>query len=251
MSYDWGRGGSGALSGAASGAQFGPWGAAAGGVMGALGGFGGNPTDDAMKYYQQIPGQMKPYYDPYINAGRGAMGQLQGQYGRLLGGGSALQDRFSQMMSDPNSIMQQIGQGYQKSPGFNWQLGQGEQAINNASQAGGMVGTPQHQQQAGQLANNLANQDFQQYMTNTLGVMNNGLQGSQGLYGMGMSGLQDINHLGYGASSDLATNLAQALMSQGNLQYAGQNNQNQQNSGMLGNAIGGLGNLFGKGGIFG
>lgn len=244
MGYNWGTGLSGAASGAAQGMAFGPWGAAAGGVLGALGGFGGNPGDDAMKYYKQIPGAMKPYYDPYINAGQQAMGQLQGEYGRLIGGGGALQNQFAQMMSDPNSVISKIGAGYQKSPGFDWQMQQGQDAINNANAAGGMVGTPQHQQQAGQLATNLANQDYYNYMNQALGVMGQGLQGSGNLYGMGINGLQGINQMGFGASTDLATNLAQALMSQGNLAYANGVNQNQQTSGLLGNAIGALGNFF-------
>lgn len=178
-----------------------------------------DPSKKAMGPIDQIPGQMKPYYQPYINGGNWAMPQLQEQFG--------------QMMKDPNEIISRLGQGYQQSPGYKWQLGQGEEAINNASAAGGMAGSPQHQQQAGQLASNLANQDFQNYMNQNLGLLGMGTQGAMGL-----------GQMGYGASSDLASSLAQALMSKSNLQYAGQANKNQQTGGLLGNILGMFGKAF-------
>lgn len=248
MAYDWGRGGSGALSGAAAGAQFGPWGAAAGGALGALGGFGGNPTDDAMKYYKQIPGQMKPYYDPYINAGRGALGQLNGQYGTMAGQYQGVQNQYNDLMNDPAATYNWLASGYQKSPGYDWRMKQGMAGVNNANAAGGMLGSPMHQQEASEMSQGIANQDFGNYMNQVGGMYGMGLQGNTNMMNRGLQGLDTINQMGFGASTDLATNLAQALMSQGNLQYAGQNNQNQQNSGMLGNAIGNLGNL---GSLFG
>lgn len=216
MAYNWGRGGSGALSGAAAGSSFGPWGAAAGGALGLFGGFGDDPEDAAKKYYDQIPGTMKKYYDPYINAGRNAMGNLQGRYG--------------QMMDNPDEIISRLGAGYKESPGYKWQLQQGEAAIGNANAAGGMAGTQQHMQQSGQLANNLANQDYNQY-----------LQNAMGLYGRGLQGEEGINQMGFGASTDLGSSLAQALANQGNLAYAQQNNSDQQMGAGLGNFFGAFG----------
>lgn len=175
-----------------------------------------DPAKKAQPYLDQIPGQLHPYYDPYVNAGRNALSGLPGIY--------------NQMMQNPGDIISRLGAGYKPSPGYQWQLGQGEEAINNASAAGGMIGTPQHQQQAGQLASNLANQDYEQYLNHVLG-----------LFGGGVSGQQGLSDTGFKASNDLATNLAQALMSQSNLAYAGQANQNQQTGGLLGNILGFLG----------
>lgn len=184
-----------------------------------------NPSKKAMPYLNQVPGTITPYYQPYVNAGQQALPQLSNMY--------------NQMMTNPNEIINRLGAGYQQSPGYQWRLGQGEQAINNASAAGGMLGTPMHQQQAGELASNLANQDYDQYLQHVLGLL-----------GGGVSGLQGMSQLGYGASSDLATSLGQNLMNQANLQYAGQANRNQMYGGLFGNVLGYLsgGGQGGQGG---
>lgn len=224
MAYDYGTGMAGAATGAKIGSMVMPgFGTLAGGVLGGLGGlFGGgmqDPSKAAQPYLNKIPGTISPYYQPYINAGNQALPGLQNMY--------------NQMMQDPNAIISRLGAGYQQSPGYQWQLGQGQQAINNAAAAGGMAGSPMHQQQAGQLATNLANQDYESYLNHVLGLLGGGLTGQQGMAQMG-----------YGASNDLATNLAQQLMSQANLAYAGTANRNQSTGGLLGGVMG----MFGGGG---
>lgn len=179
-----------------------------------------NPYDSASSYYNQIPGNISPYFNPYIQAGQSAMGQLQGQYGNLL--------------SNPMQMYNSVASGYHQSPGFQWQLGQGTNAINNAAAAGGMLGSPQHQQQAGQMATGLANQDYYNYLNGALGS-------AQGMYGMGLEGLQGINTMGYNASDQLAGGLANSLMNQGNLAFSGQAAQNQSQGQAWGNLFGGLG----------
>jgi hypothetical protein len=164
-----------------------------------------NPADAAQPYLDQVPDTLKPYYDPYINAGQNALSTLMGQYQTLL--------------NDPNKIMNQIGSGYQQSPGYQFQYNQGMNAINNAAAAGGQLGNNAHQLQAGGMATNLANQDFYNYLSQALG-----------LYGKGLSGTEGINQMGYGASNELAQSLANNMTNQGNLAYAGQQNQNQANS---------------------
>ncbi len=117
--------------------------------------FGGNDAGgDAMKFLDQIPGAMGKYLDPYINAGKGTMTDLQKQY----------QD----LMNDPGSLLSKLGKGYQESPGFQFEKNQGLNSIGNAAAAGGMLGTMGHQQQAGELATNLANKDYGDYMKNAL-----------------------------------------------------------------------------------
>jgi hypothetical protein len=172
-----------------------------------------NPADKAMGYYDQIPGAMKPYYDPYINAGRSALPTLQNQYSNLL--------------NDPTSLMSKIGGNYQKSPGYQFQFDQGMAGANNAAAAGGMLGSPQHQQQAATVANGLANQDYYNYM-------NHGMSS----YMQGLNGMSGLNQMGYNASTGYADNLAASLMNQGNLKYAGQANRNQMIGGMFGSIAG-------------
>lgn len=209
------------------------------GLAGLFGG-GDNPYDAASEYYNKIPSTISPYFNPYINAGRGALSQLQGQYGNLLGNYSGVQGQYNQLMNDPNAFISKIGAGYKQSPGFQWQMNQGMNAANNAAAAGGMAGSPQHQQQASTMAEGIANQDYYNYMRQAMGAYNTGLSGNVGLYGAGMSGLQGINQMGYGASNELGNDLASSLMNQGNLAYSGQAAQNQSNGSNWGDIFGGL-----------
>ena len=172
-----------------------------------------DPSKGAMKYLNQIPDMAQNAYNPYIQAGQ-----------RQLPG---LEDQYSQLMNDPGARMNQIGSGYQQSPGYQFAVQQALQGSGNAAAAGGMAGSPQHEQQNMTLANNLANQDYNQYLQNALGLYGEGLQGSQGLY-----------NTGFNASSQLADMLASVYGSQANLKYAGGVNQNQARGGLWGNAAG-------------
>lgn len=168
-----------------------------------------NPADAAMPYLDQIEGKMKPYYDPYINAGKEGLTSAQGQYNRLI--------------SDPTSVMTQIGQGYQSSPGYQWNVNQATEAANRAASAGGTLGTPAHQQSIANAINGIASQDYWNYM-------NAGLN----QYGTGLTGQQNLANLGYTASDSLATSLGSALQTQAQLAYSGAANQNQSQGGMWG-----------------
>lgn len=161
-----------------------------------------NPANAAMPYLNQIPGMMEGYFNPYISSGQNAMGMLQGQYGNLI--------------NDPNAMIAKWGAGYQQSPGYQFQVDQATKAANRAGAAGGMLGSPMEQQQLSGTINNLANQDFQQYLQNVMGA-----------YGLGLSGEQNINQMGFNASDDLARSLAENMQNQAQLAYSGQQNQNQ------------------------
>lgn len=190
----------------------------ANGIFNSMNGGGRNPAGGAIKYLDQIPGQIKPYYDPYIEAGNRAMPGLEHSY--------------DEMINDPNAIIKRLGAGYQKSPGYDWRLQQGEGAIGNAAAAGGMSGTPQHQQQAGQLAENMAGEDYDKYLDHVLGLFGGGVQGKQG-----------ISNQGYNASTSLADALAQILGTKAQYKYAGQAGENQAKSSDTGNIFGGLAGL--------
>lgn len=170
-----------------------------------------NPYDSASEYFNQIPEKLENAYNPYIQEGQG------------LG----LKDFYHTLMNDPGSILESLGKGYQKSPGYDFERQQGLNAINNAAAAGGMLGTNQHQQMAGDLATNLANKDYGSY-----------LDRAQGLYGKGLSGLEGLFNTGYDASKSLAENLSQALMSQGQLAAKGDQYQNQKSSDIWGDLLG-------------
>lgn len=195
--------------------------AGAGGIGAGIGSllFPGNDIGkDASHYLEQIPGAVSPYYQPYIGAGNRALPQLESTYGSLL--------------SDPGSSLNKIGAGYQQSPGFKFALQQALQGAGHAAAMGGMAGSPQHEQQNMQLATNLANQDYGNWMDRALGLFGTGVSGEQGLY-----------NTGFGASKSLSDQIAQALASQAQLSYAGDVAQNQQESQGIGSLIGGIGTL--------
>lgn len=196
-------GGGGALLGAGLANMFGDW---------------QNPADQASKTIGNIPDMMKGYYQNYINAGNQALPQLQQQYGNLI--------------NNPGGQLNQMGQGFQQSPGFQFALKQALMGSGNAAAAGGMAGSPQHEQQNMGIATGMANQDYY-----------NWLDHAQGLYGQGLQGLGGIAQMGYGASTDLGQSIANAMLQQANLQYAGAQNQNEHDQGGLGSIFGGLGSL--------
>lgn len=214
MAFNWGNAGKGFAATGGSG-------------IGLLGGFLGdndyeNDTNDILN---KIPPELKKYLMPYINAGYGALPNLKGISGE-----------YEKMYQDPNAIIARIGAGYKESPGYKWRLGQGENAITNAAAAGGMTGTGQHQQQAGELAENLANQDYQDYLAKALGLYSGGLQGRTGIE----QGLYDT---GASAGGSLAASLAKILQDQAQLKYQSGLNKNQQTSDLFSS----IGSIFNSG----
>lgn len=172
-----------------------------------------NPANKAMPYLQQVPGTVTPYYQPYIDTGNQASSILQNQYSNLV--------------NNPGGTLNTIGQSFNQSPGYQFQLQQALYGANNAQAAGGMAGSPQNVQQNESLANNLANQDYYNWLNHALG-----------LYGQGLSGEQSLYNTGYGASDALAKELSRNLYSEAGLQYSGQANKNMAESSLFGGLAG-------------
>lgn len=169
-----------------------------------------NPAQAGMPFLNQIGDVLKQYLGPYNQAGVNALGTAQGQYGNLI--------------SNPTDEMNKIGATYQESPGYQFGLKEAERAATNAAAAGGMSGSPEAQQNAADIAENMANRDYNQYL-------NTGLN----LYGQGLSGEQNIASMGEQAGGQLAEDLAQQLMSEANMAYAGTQNENEHQGGKWGN----------------
>lgn len=184
--------------------------------------FGGggyqNPAPYGQQYLSQIPGATGGYFNPYINAGQQTIPGLQAQYGNLT--------------NNPGGVLNSIGAGYQQSPGFKFALDQALGGSDRAAAGGGMVGSPMHQQQNMELATNLANQDYNNWLGKATGLYGAGLQGQQGLYAGGLQ-----------AGGSMADMISQALAAQGQMAYTGQQNQNQMNASKRNSNM----NLFGQG----
>ena len=177
-----------------------------------------NPADAANQYYDQISQQANQYNQPYYQAGMNQLGGLQDQYGQL--------------MNDPGGKFNQIGQSFQQSPGFKFAMEQAMNAQNRSAAAGGMAGSPMHEQMAQTQATDLANQDYYNYMN-----------GALGLYGQGLGGAQNLAGMGQQAGNNMSEMIAQQLAQQGQNAYEGQAAKNQNKSNSFGNLFGGLGSL--------
>lgn len=202
--------------------------------FGSLFGSHSNPYSKAIPEIEKIPGQLHQYYDPYVdmgNAGREQLGDLN--------------QRYDQMASMPGQYQAQLGEGFRADPGYAWNRNQQLDAQNRALAAGGMVGTPENQQFAQQLASNLADQEYGNYLNRNLGIATQGLQGLQGVANTNLG-------YGYNASSQMANNMRDYYQTLANLKAQKKAYQTNQNQGLLGaglslgsSAIHGLGKLVG------
>lgn len=166
-----------------------------------------DPSKSANQYLDQIPGAMGQYYQPWIQSGDDARGQLTGQYG--------------QMTNDPGALYSRLASGYQQSPGYQSKMNAALSASQNASAAGGMLGTPYDQTRAQQTASGIAGQDFNDYMNQIMGI-----------YGAGQKGMQGQQDYGFRAGTGYADSMGQVLGQQGQNAYnaaAGRNAARGQN----------------------
>jgi hypothetical protein len=177
-----------------------------------------DPSKDANKYLEKLPGTVSPYYTPYTQAGQRQLPGLESQYGELV--------------NNPGGKLNEIGAGFHESPGFQFALKQALSGAGHAAAAGGMAGSPQHEQQNMEIATQLGNQDYYDWLNPAVGMYNEGLQGSQGLYNTSAS-----------LSDALAKLLGGNLESKASNAYAGAANRNSMNLGTLG-AFAGLGSSY-------
>lgn len=164
-----------------------------------------NPAKQGMNYLNQSAAEQQGYYEPYMRHGEEMYGPMSQQYNAL--------------MNDPGGRMNQIGQSYQQSPGFKFALQQALQGSGAAQAAGGMAGTPQHEQQNMQLATNMANQDYNQWLQQALGQYDVGLGGAQNVYGIGAN-----------SANSLANNMRNIRQDQSELGYKQGQYDNAHNS---------------------
>jgi len=232
------------------------WGQALGGAGGVASGlynlFGAqNPSDAASPYYDQIPGMLEQQYRPYMQAGMGALQGMQQYENRGNLAGNQLMSQYGRMTNDPSGIINMLGAGFKQSPGYGFQVQQSLNAANRAAAAGGMAGSPEEQQQVATVTNQLANQDYYNYLNHSQQIYGAGISGLQGTEHLGAQMGQGIYDTGASAANNLAQNLGAAYMNQGNLAYQGANTQNQQTGAGIGQLLGGIGSLASVfGGLF-
>lgn len=206
MAFDW-KSGIGGLAGIGSG-------------LGGYFGGGKSPSDAANQYLNQIPGQTSQYFNPYIQGGQNQFNQLG--------------EQATGLMNNPGGKLNDIGANFQQSPGFKFALEQALGGANRAAAAGGMAGSPANQQQDMQLANDIANQDYY-----------NWLGQATGLYGQGLNAAQNEANLGLNAGTNQANNIATLLAQQGQNAFNQQSANNIRKGGAFSDILGGLGKFGG------
>lgn len=167
------------------------------------------------------------HFDPYSWTG----GQANSMYANALG------------LNGPGGNRAATG-AFQASPGYNFQLGQGVQALDRSAAGSGMFGSGNAAMALNQYGQGLANQDYGNWMSRLGGLGSQGLQAAAGQTGRqgAMAGINEWGAGGRGAADlDVARNRANMLY-QGQMADAGANAQGGAN---LFNAIGGGLNLLG------
>lgn len=183
--------------------------------------FGKNPSSGVGQFLDQIPGQARATYDPYIKRGNEAAEATYGQY--------------NQMASDPYAMLDEAYERYSPSKGYQFKQKQLEQALRNSAAAGGFAGTPYHQQQQGELTQSLLDSDFDQFYEKISGLRTKGLEGQQ-----------HYADQGFGANKELNDTLINSLQQQAGLKFQGQAQRNQNQSDLLRSLSQGLGFATGK-----
>lgn len=169
---------------------------------------GKNPNRAAEPYLQQIPGQAKQAYQPYIQQGADARGRVSSSY--------------DQMLDDPYSWLDDIYQHYTPSAGYQRQKEQLEQEMRNTAAAGGYASTPFHEKQQAELVKSLLDSDFGNYRDSIMGIQDRGLRGYEG-----------FEQRGYESDMGLADILINALQQRGGMAFSGANAKNQNRSDLL------------------
>lgn len=152
-----------------------------------------DPAKDANRFLDKIPAVGEKYYNPYIERGNRAGSVLEGEYGKEL---------------NPTSFLDELMKHYSLSEGAKYERDELGRGIGATAAAGGYAGTPEHQKEYGELADQIMSKDMQQYLQNALNI-----------YGTGISGEQDLFGKGFTASGDLADLLGGNLSSKAGLAF--------------------------------
>lgn len=160
-----------------SGNQFGQ------GMASILGGLFTDPSKpfkEAERAYGPRMDQASGYFNPFYQAGTGAIGDYQ----NWLGG-----------MKDPSGFINNMMGQYQESPWAKYQQEQARQGGINAASASGLMGSTPYLQAAEEMSGNIASQDMQNWLQNVLGINTQYGQGVGNLMGQGFNAATGLGNL--------------------------------------------------------
>lgn len=166
---------------------------------------GKNPAESAMPYLNQIPGMEKQYYEPYIQHGNEAYGNLN--------------PALTEQTTHPAEFLENLLQKYQPSRAYQLARDETQRAAGNSAAAAGMRGSINDITNQTRLTDSLLGEDMQQWLQNVLGLQTRG-----------EAGLQNTFNTGFNATQGLTGDLSNVLGTQAGLAFQGQANQNQSRS---------------------
>jgi hypothetical protein len=181
---------------------------------------GVNPADQAMQFSRQLPGQVQPYYQPFIDQGQQA--------------NQGLNEQYTQMSENPGDYMNQLMKGYSLDNGFQMQKKLLQKELSGIAAAGGYRGNQYDQEKQGQLVAALLANHRGDWLDRVRALQESGLQGRR-----------HAGDLGFAASTGLGDVLGSNTNTMGSIAFQGAQAKQQARSDLLRNIIGGAGLAFG------
>lgn len=176
--------------------------------------FGNNPLDEYGNYMNQGMGTINDYY----NKASGFMAPYRDAGGRGLSGYESMLSRYQ----DPTKYYNDVASSYQMSPGAQFRMNTGMDAVRNAMAAQGLGGSGQEGRELTNYTQGVINQDMNNYIDRIFGVGQTGLQGYGNLSGLGFNAANASGNYAMGAAGDIAS--MQSAMAQAAANQANTNN---------------------------
>lgn len=187
-----------------------------GGFLGGLFGDSDKPYDKAMEQYQKYLQMGQGAQQPYMDAGKGAIGDFQ---------------EWLKGQKDPTAFINNLMGNYEESPYAHMLQQQAMNAGNNSASASGMAGSSALMEQQMKNAGLISSQDMNQWLQNVLGINTQ--------YGQGQKSLMDTGQTSANALTDMFKDMGTKMGEAAYGKEAGKKND-------LWNTIGGGLNMFGS-----
>lgn len=167
----------------------GEFGSGLGGFLGGIFGDSGKPYDKAMEQYQKFLQMGQKTQQPWLEAGKGAIGDYQ---------------KWLESQKDPSNFINNLIGNYQESPYAHLLQQQAMNAGNNAASAGGLMGSSALMNQQMQNAGQIASGDLNTWLQNVLGINTQYGQGQNNLMTGGQNAANALTNMYSQMSKDMA-----------------------------------------------
>lgn len=190
------------------------FGSGAGGLFGGLFGNSGSPYQKAMEQYQNYGNQGQATQQPFLDAGKGAIGDFQ---------------NWLSSQKNPSEFINNLMGQYQQSPYEQYQQQQSLRAGKNSASASGLSGSTPLMDFLQQNSQDISSKDMNQWLQNVLGINTQYGEGEKNLMSGGQSSANSLTDM----FNQLGQNMGQGAYGK----ESGKKND-------LFNSLGGIGSMF-------